>query len=131
MGCKGGLTHSFFNRKGSSGVPVNDRFDGLSLVPTLLKKGKQAQHLFYYWEFHENNGRQAVRMGKWKGVLYDASLLQQQPLQLFDLEKDPFEKTDIAAQHPKVVAEIKAIILREHVAVKDWPLLFGEGGKEL
>lgn len=110
------------------GVPVNDRFDGLSLVPTLLKMGKQTQHPFYYWEFHENNGRQAVRMGKWKGVVYDASLQQQQPLQLFDLEKDPFEKTDIAATNPKVVAEIKAIILREHVAVKDWPLLFGEVG---
>jgi hypothetical protein len=49
---------------------------------------------------------------------------------LFDLEKDPFEKTDLAAQNPKVVAEIIAIMEREHKAVKDWPLLYGEGGKE-
>jgi hypothetical protein len=52
----------------------NNHLDGLSLVSTLLKKGKQTQHPFYYWEFHENNGRQAVRMGKWKGVVYNASL---------------------------------------------------------
>ena len=31
----------------------------------------QKQHLYLYWEFHELEGRQAVRMGKWKGVKYN------------------------------------------------------------
>lgn len=110
-----------------SGVPINkDKTDGLSLVPTLLAQGKQAQHPFFYWEFHENNGRQAVRMGKWKGVVYDAGLQAPKPMQLFDLEKDPFEKNDIAAQYPKVTEEIRQIMQREHRPQKDWPLLYNE-----
>ncbi len=62
----------------------------------------------------------------WKVVLYDAGLQQQQPMQLFDLEKDPFEKTDLASKNLKVVTGIKAIMDREHEPLKDWPLLFGE-----
>ncbi len=110
-----------------AGLPLNaGRTDGISLVPTLLGKGRQAQHPFFYWEFHENNGRQAVRMGKWKGVLYDVSLQAPQPLKLFNLEKDPFEKEDIAANYPEVVAGIKAILELQHTALKDWPLLYAE-----
>lgn len=109
-----------------AGVVSYENCDGISLAPTLLKKGKQPQHPFYYWEFHENNGRQAVRMGKWKGVVYDAGLQQPQSMQLFDLEKDPYEKTDLAAQNPKIIADIKAIMEREHKPLGDWPLLYGE-----
>ncbi len=98
-----------------------DRTDGISLAPTLLGKGKQIQHPFFYWEFHENNGRQAVRMGKWKGVWYNVGLEEPQPMQLFNLDKDPFEKEDVAAKNPGVVAEIKAIIAREHISLADWP----------
>jgi hypothetical protein len=28
---------------------------------TLFQTGKQKQHEYFYWEFHENDGRQAVR----------------------------------------------------------------------
>jgi arylsulfatase A-like enzyme len=110
-----------------AGLPFEgDKTDGISLVPTLLGKGKQVQHPFFYWEFHENNGRQAVRMGKWKGVWYNVGLQEPQLLQLFNLDKDPFEKEDVAAKNPGVVAEIKDIIAKEHTGLKDWPLLFGE-----
>jgi arylsulfatase A-like enzyme len=110
-----------------AGLPLKgDRIDGISLAPTLLGKGKQVQHPFFYWEFHENNGRQAVRMGKWKGVWYNVGLKEPQSLQLFNLDKDPFEKEDVAAKNPSVVAEIKSIIAREHVGLADWPLLFAE-----
>jgi arylsulfatase A len=97
--------------------------DGISLAPTLLASGKQLQHRFFYWEFHENDGRQAVRMGKWKGVVYGAGLNRQPPMQLFDLEKDPDERRDLAAGNIKVVAKIKSIMQREHQPLKDWPLL--------
>ena len=39
-----------------------EAMDGLSILPTLTGKGEQRQHDFLYWEFHEENGRQAVRL---------------------------------------------------------------------
>lgn len=100
--------------------------DGISLLPTILGRGKQVQHPFYYWEFHENNGRQAVRMGKWKGVSYGVGLAAPEPFQLFDLETDPFEKQNLADKFPSVVDALKAILIKEHIGLKDWPFLFAE-----
>ncbi|MEM7110415.1 MAG: arylsulfatase, partial [Bacteroidota bacterium] len=42
--------------------------DGISFLPTLTGKGPQQQHEYLYWEFHEKGGRQAIRLGNWKGV---------------------------------------------------------------
>jgi arylsulfatase A-like enzyme len=47
-----------------AGVPVKKKIDGISLVPTLFQTGKQKQHEYFYWEFHENDGRQADALGK-------------------------------------------------------------------
>ena len=51
-----------------AGLQVSKKIDGISIVPTLLHTRKQPQHKYLYWEFHENNGRQAVRWNNWKGV---------------------------------------------------------------
>ena len=51
-----------------AGVPLTKIIDGSSILPTLLKKGKRTAHEYFYWEFHEQNGRQAVRWMNWKGI---------------------------------------------------------------
>ncbi len=110
-----------------AGLPLRgDRTDGISLVPALLGKGKQPQHPFFYWEFHENNGRQAVRMGSWKGVAYGVGLAVPEAFQLFDLERDPYEKHNLADKYPKVVEALKTIMAKEHTGLTDWPLLHAE-----
>src|SRR6185436_10480807 len=38
-----------------AGVPVTQKVDGISLGPTLFHTGKQAEHEYFYWEFHEND----------------------------------------------------------------------------
>lgn len=95
--------------------------DGISIVPTLLGKNNQRQHDFLYWEFHENGGRQAVRMGNWKGVKYNAADDPDSPIQLYNLAMDRAEQNDVAAQHPDIVKKITAIIQREHVENADFP----------
>lgn len=77
--------------------------DGVSFVPTLLGTGGQSQHSDLYWAFYERQGARALRMGKWKAV--------QQPLhgsiQLYDLEADLGERSDIAVKQPEIVAEMR------------------------
>ena len=84
-----------------------DWFDGISFAPTLFGKGKQKKHDFLYWEFHETN-MMALRMKNWKLVVQNGNC------QLYDLATDLHEDNDLAAQYPKVVKKMKAILLREH-----------------
>jgi len=93
-----------------AGVPTPGTIDGISMVPTLLGKDKQPAHKYLYWEFHERDGRMAVRMGKWKGVRYNVLSHPDRPMELYDLSMDPAEENNIAAEHPETAAQIRTIM---------------------
>lgn len=93
------------------GVDPPKYTDGISFLPTLLQEaGEQKQHNFLYWEFHEQGGRQAVLRGPWKGVRYDVVEDPDSTLELYNLERDPGEKENVAPDHPEIVAELEAIL---------------------
>jgi arylsulfatase A len=97
--------------------------DGLSMLP-LMKGGKgQAAHAYLYWEFHEENGRQAVRMGNWKGVRQQLIKQPDGPIELYDIKNDPAESIDLSAKHPEIVAQIDRIMKSAHVEHPDFPLI--------
>jgi arylsulfatase A-like enzyme len=112
-----------------AGVPVKKKIDGISLVPTLFQTGKQKQHEYFYWEFHENDGRQAVRWGKWKAIKLAVTKISDPAIELYDLDKDPREVNNIAAQNPQVVKKMAELFSKEHRYDPDWPLLFKEMSK--
>lgn len=107
-------------------IPVAEKIDGISIVPTLLNNRKQKQHDYFYWEFHENNGRQAVLWGKWKGVRLNVNKDDDAPVELYDLSIDPSEQNDLVASYPAVVQKIKQLMKEAHVSNSDWPLLKSE-----
>jgi arylsulfatase A-like enzyme len=92
--------------------------DGISIVPALLAKGEQKQHEFLYWEFHEGGSQQAVRMGNWKAIRPKLGA----PLELYDLKTDIGETSNIAGQHPDLVAKIEAYLKTARTESKQWPL---------
>ena len=49
-------------------------------------------------------------MSKWKAVRLNVSKNPKGPLELYDLERDLGETTDVAAQHPDIVKKMAAII---------------------
>ncbi len=87
--------------------------DGISFLPTLLGKDTQPKHEYLYWEFPESGGQQAVRMGNWKGIRKNIKQ-DSLRLQLYNLEKDIQEKSDVSAQNPEIVKTIEAIFKKEH-----------------
>ncbi len=107
-----------------AGVETPPGRDGISLMPALTKQGKQREHEALYWEFHTNTGLQAVRMGKWKGIRFDASVDPNAPIQLFNLEDDIGETTDVADQHTGIVKQIVRIMRAEHAPSQAFPFQY-------
>ena len=101
--------------------PVN--IEGISYLPELLGQD-QNEHKYLYWEFHEQNGKQAVRLGKWKGVRLNMKDNPEAPIELFDISTDLGEKNNLAIEYPEIVDEIAQIMKKEHTFSKDFPFDF-------
>jgi arylsulfatase A len=96
-----------------------DSIDGISFLPELMGN-EQKKHDYLYWEFHEQNGKQAVRMGNWKGIRLNMDENPNASIELYDLSTDIEEKNNIAGQHPQIVDEINKIMEEQHIFSKDF-----------
>ena len=85
----------------------DNRFDGLSFLPTLLGQNSQKTHPYLYWELSETQ-QFGVRKGPWKLVVKRGTPL------LYNLDNDLHEDHDVAAQHPDLVRQLIDIIYTEH-----------------
>jgi arylsulfatase A-like enzyme len=79
------------------GQPIRP-MEGRSLVPAF--EGKAIQRDALYWE-HEGN--RAIRVGRWKLVAKE-----DQPWELYDMERDRTELHDLASSQPERVRELSA-----------------------
>lgn len=99
------------------------RLDGKDIWPLLTgKSSAKTPHEAFYYYWHRE--LQAIRSGKWK-LHFPHFYTRPNPpggdakpgkfgteeigLSLFDLEKDPSEKTNLAHQHPDVVKRLEAL----------------------
>jgi arylsulfatase len=99
-----------------TGVEAPKQTDCISFAPALLGKSGQRRHEFMYWELPRYNNAtgefakeipaQAVRMGEWKAVRPEPN----GSLELYNLIADPYEKDNVAAKNPRVLARIEAYL---------------------
>ena len=82
--------------------------DGISMLPAWTG-GKQDQHPYLYWEFHELGGRQAVRMGDWKGIRLNVGN-DRTSFELYNLADDIHEDRNVATENPDITARINEIM---------------------
>jgi len=108
-----------------TGKPVPN-LDGISLLPTLMgQAAAQKNHPFFYFEYPENGGQLAVRIGNWKGIKRNVRKEPSGAWELYNMETDRYEKNNVAAAHPDIIREMMDIAKREHVHphIMDWEFI--------
>jgi arylsulfatase A-like enzyme len=74
----------------------------------------ERRHL--YWEFQ---GKQALRLGRWKGIRDG----REDTFELYDLAVDPREERNVALSQTGVVAELKDLMSRSRTESARYPLV--------
>ena len=87
-----------------AGTEIPNHLDGMSVVPTLMGKTQRPRQM-HYWEIH-SPFQQAVRFGDWKAIRFGT----EEPLELYDLNKDRREKQNVAKSNPATVRKIEAFL---------------------
>ena len=85
------------------------------------RSGGPAGERPFYMEFPAYGGQQMARLGGWKAVRQNLLKDPEAPVELYDLDRDPGESTDVAAAHPDIVEGLRRKMIREHRPSKEFP----------
>jgi arylsulfatase A len=102
-------------------APTPENMDGISFLPSLLGEGNQKKHDYLYWEFHEKNGRLALRQGEWKLVRYDVFAPEKTTTELYNLETDPGEENNVAEANPEITSKLLQLLESARTPSEDFP----------
>ncbi|WP_346238377.1 arylsulfatase [Niabella insulamsoli] len=105
-------------------MPDNAGEDSYSMLP-LFNSPNQSGYQRTTTIHHSINGSFAIRKGAWKLILCRDSggwsdpvpakskLLNLPPVQLYNLAQDPGEQHNVYADHPEIVASLKAALIKQ------------------
>jgi arylsulfatase A-like enzyme len=96
-----------------TGADVPVEVTGISFLPT-LKGEKQTEREYLYWEFPQQDGQLAVRIGEMKAIARNAKTSLAPEWQLFNVVTDPQEREDISELHPEVISRVNEIAFSAH-----------------
>ena len=104
------------------GMDAPDNKDGVSILPTLSGESQDLGERFLYWERFGGGFKQAVRWKNWKAVRNPSPRLLDEPLELYDLDRDIGEENDVAADYPDVIVEIENFMKNARTDSPNWPI---------
>ncbi len=101
------VSMDFFTTLLSIAKIKHNKNDGQNLLPVLTRQ-KSLNRNVLFWHYPHYHGSawkpgSAIRKGNWKLVTF----YEDNRTELFNLQNDPSETTDVAIQNPKIVAELK------------------------
>ncbi|MBL8536628.1 MAG: sulfatase-like hydrolase/transferase [Hyphomonadaceae bacterium] len=115
----GPATHmDIFATVAAAGGATHGDVDGVNLLPVMRGEAQGAPHAALFWR---SGAYRAVRSGDWKLQVSD----RPERTWLFNLQDDPYEHTDLSAQHPERVRELRAMIDAHQAEMPEplWPTL--------
>jgi arylsulfatase A-like enzyme len=108
----------------TGGANTPKGIDGISFAPTLLGE-EQETRPFLYREFPGYGGQQAIIVARWKAVRQKLNPLAKDATpktELYDLDADPTETTDVAAKNPEVLAKLEKLMADQHTPNPEFPI---------
>lgn len=100
------------------GLPMRpeEHLDGVSLVPLLKQTGRLGRETFYwhYPHYHATTPYGAIRHKEYKLIEF----FEDGALELYDLQNDPFETTNLAASRPEMAQELLTKLRRRRTEIK-------------
>lgn len=103
------------------GTKVEHEIDGMSVLPTLLGEEGQEKHKYFYFEFQELGGRQAVVKDNWK-LLHQNIRSSNPTFELYNLASDPSENHNVISLYPEKTEELKTIMQEARTEDENWNL---------
>jgi arylsulfatase A-like enzyme len=108
-----------------AGTKMEAVTDGISFLPTLLgKTGEQKLHPYLFWNFGEQGGKRSVLQWPWKLIHLNTQASDEvskksakgkaasktMQVQLFQMDDDPTEQKNVAAENPQVVKRLEGLM---------------------
>ena len=93
-------------------VPQQARLDGIDLIPYLQDNARPLERTLFWRFLVPARQHRAVRHGNWKLMRDGEHLL------LFDLGKDPGERSDLSQQRPDLIASLRTRLVEWEQAVE-------------
>jgi arylsulfatase A-like enzyme len=98
---------------GQDDAPLDGQFDGRDVWPMLTGEAAPADRAWYSFIAMNEPESIAVHSDPWKLIVRgpsvltaDAAVAEDYTVMLFHLDDDPYETTNLAAEHPEVVARL-------------------------
>ena len=90
-------------------LPAGYELNGKDISALMTRPGAKTPHEAFF--YYRSTTLEAVRSGKWKAILYAKGSDGQpgRPHELYDLQADISEKTDVAAENADVVKRLAAL----------------------
>ena len=98
-------------------MPKDTVFDSKSMIPLLTGKTKETNHQTMYWQQRRDDW--SVRHINWKLV----KPKNKEVSELYDLENDLSESTDLAVKHPEIVKKLEGLYTNWHKQMKGFPVI--------
>lgn len=102
-------------------LPVDRLYDGVDLTSTLTEGAESPRDVIFFYRLQDVY---AVRKGSYKAHFItessyggDGRVEHETPL-LFNVDHDPSESFDIAADHPEIVAELRDLVAQHRTTIK-------------
>lgn len=103
-----------------TGADIPEDTDGISYLPSLTDSGKQKQHKYLYYEFHEKGGKRAIIRNGWKLVELNSKTPEKAYYELYDLNTDISEQDNIISENMKIAKKLKKIMDDGRIPNENW-----------